>query len=167
MTATNVDLTRVWWGLLDAECDSRYYDAVRRRLSRWDDWTRIFVFVLSSSAGITTAGKLLPLQVAGGLMLAAVALTIALYVSKWGNRASVAQVVAGQYASLADSWKTLWQEMMSLDRATVEARIATLENFRTTLGAYSDQCGPIDEKLNERVTKHAYDAVSQAFASAT
>ena len=167
MTATHVDVARVWSGLLDAECDSRYYDAIRKRLSRWDDWTRILVFALSSSAGIITAGKLLPVQVGGGLMLAAVALTIALYVSKWGNRASVAQVVAGQYASLADSWKTLWLEILSLDRQTVQARIVTLESFRTTLGAYSDQCGPIDEKLNERVTRYAYDAVSQAFASAT
>ena len=147
---------QVWYGLLDAERNSRYFHRLADRLETWKKVLTFFV-ILSSSGAATTLLAQGPELVSALLFVATVIASLALYVWDFSGKAAAARIFRDQYAETALEWKRMWYQDEGLSREQIEA----LQDRELRIGL--SETIKVDDKLNERCAKEAYDYAQAEF----
>ena len=147
---------QVWYGLLDAERNSRYFHRLADRMETWKNVLTFFVIVSSSGAATTLLAQG-PEIVSAILFAATVVASLVLYFWDYSGKAAAARIFSDQYRETAQEWKRMWYQDEGLSQAEIEA----LQDRELRIGL-SERI-KVDYKLNERCAKEAYDYARAEF----
>ena len=147
---------QVWYGLLDAERNCRYFHRLADRLETWKNVLTFFVIVSSSGAATTLLAQG-PEILSAILFVATVIASLALYIWDFSGKAAAARIFSDQYSGTALEWKRMWYQDKGLSRADIEA----LQDRELRIGL--SETIKVDDKLNEKCAKEAYDYAQAEF----
>ena len=167
MSESVTDQTRelVWEGLIDAERDFRYANAVLRRYRRRHQIIRVFLGV-SSAAAVTHAFGLLPLPfyMAGAAVIGAVAAFEV--VMDFSRKTAVLALVEPEYDELHVAWHRLWIDTARHDAedARIVSRHDALVAIRQQVNRRETTAGvDLIDKLNQETTEDAYETLNRRY----
>lgn len=157
----------IWEGLIDAERDERYSDALVRRYRRYHRGIRVFLGV-STTGSVVYALGLLPIStyVAAAAVIGAVAAFEA--VMEFSRKAAILGFVATDYAELGAAWHRLWIDATRPDSedAPILGRLAELEARQEKLSLREVTADvSTTEKLNLKTSKEAYEALKNRYGT--
>lgn len=157
----------MWEGLIDAERDERYSDALVRRYRWYHRSIRAFLAV-STTGSVVYALGLLPMNayVAAAAVIGAVAAFEA--IMEFSRKAAILGFVATDYAELGAAWHRLWVDATRPDSedASISRRLAELEARQEKLSLREDTADvSTAERLNLKTSKEAYEALNDRYGT--
>ena len=157
----------VWEGLIDAERDERYSDALVRRYRWYHRGIRVFLGV-STTGSVVYALGLLPVNayVAAAAVIGAVAAFEA--VMEFSRKAAILGFVSTDYAELGAAWHRLWIDATrpDVEDASILRRLSELEARQEKLSLREDTADvSTAERLNLKTSKEAYEALKDRYGT--
>ena len=145
---------QIWYGLIDADRQARYYCRLADRFGRWNRGAMVLITALSSAAVVCLFASSTGLVSWLGAAFSIVAALTALWTSyaDYSRRAGMAAFIGTTCMELTVDWEYLWR--YPPDDAASQARKLTHQANRVTAMALQ-QHGFDDEKLEAKCRKEA------------